>query len=172
MIPFSRAEPQLNKTMIETKTPFKAGETYLTRHKSTGSMGTAKVLHIQDSIDSMWCAHFDNSGTFKYVAIHDDMSGESHGHSMSDLIPPAPPMKRVPLGPEDVPPGSVIRFGDIPPWAAVISVSDTGIRFSHPRTGMEMWPFGDCLANSIMIKRPGEDWHPMWKEAPEDSTND
>jgi hypothetical protein len=85
---------------------------------------------------------------------------------------PAP--KRVPLGPEDVKPGSVFRWdcwgaqkGMQHSWAWIYYVGVYGIVVQIAL---------NCSATSISwakamdggsIKRPGEDWKPCWKEATE-----
>jgi hypothetical protein len=76
----------------------------------------------------------------------------------------------VPLGPEDVPPGSVIRG---PLWGnhswSSINVSDFGViwlgidRFSG--VGNHEMSWGRLMESGFEIKRPSEDWKPCKKEA-------
>jgi hypothetical protein len=67
----------------------------------------------------------------------------------------------VPLGPEDVPPGSVIRRLGDSGWCVVIAVGQSGISVT----------FGDAVSFEVamklgwQIKRPSEDWKPCKKEA-------
>ena len=72
-------------------------------------------------------------------------------------IKPEPVM--VPLGPQDVPPGSVIRHVGSEYWSLVIyanreivKLHDRGIKYEH-------------LCPTYEIKRPGEDWKPCYKPA-------
>lgn len=80
-----------------------------------------------------------------------------------DLIPPTPPKKRVPLGLEDVPPGSAIRLREWGSGYAIIS----GANYQ----GVSYW-FGaevrhllwEDLVDGDEILRPGGEWLPAWKE--------
>ena len=78
-------------------------------------------------------------------------------------IKPEPTM--VVLGPDDVPPGSVIRnaIADIG-WMAVVAVNFHDITVVLPggNTRNCTW---EVLKNSAVIKRPGEDWTPCHKPA-------
>lgn len=71
-------------------------------------------------------------------------------------IKPAPVM--VPLGPEDVPPGSAIRQSGGDGWAIITVVGTDGI--SWPT--VPECPY-DRLAATYEIKRPGEDWSFCYK---------
>ena len=79
----------------------------------------------------------------------------------------------VQLGPEDAPPGSVIRgplWGDHS-WSS-INVSDFGViwlgidRLSNGVSNHEM-SWGRLMESGFEVKRPGEDWKPCKKEASE-----
>ena len=73
-------------------------------------------------------------------------------------IKPEPVM--VPLGPEDVPPGSVIR-GGVDHWFFITQCHSDGIMFhSKVRDNRVLW---DELFTYWAIKRPGEDWQPCYK---------
>ena len=78
----------------------------------------------------------------------------------------APEPKRVPLGPEDVPPGSVVRanIGDGRGWCAVGTVLQktatvcTSIGFTT-----ETWE--QLMAHWDISRDGGKTWQPCWKEA-------
>jgi hypothetical protein len=75
-------------------------------------------------------------------------------------IKPEPIM--VPLGPEDVPPGSAIRMEHWADhtWKLVSSIDENQINF-----GQNSWSTYEALQKSFEIKRPGEDWMPCHKPA-------
>jgi hypothetical protein len=75
-------------------------------------------------------------------------------------IKPEPVM--VPLGPEDVPPGSVIRMDHWADhtWKLVSSIDENQINF-----GQNSWSTYEALQKCFEIKRPGEDWKPCHKPA-------
>lgn len=72
-------------------------------------------------------------------------------------VKPEPVM--VPLGPEDVPPGSVIRHVGSEYWSLVIYANREIVKL-HDR-GIKYEP----LYPTYEIKRPGEDWKPCHKPA-------
>jgi len=73
-------------------------------------------------------------------------------------IKPEPVM--VPLGPEDVPPGSAVRkIGDTK-WYLVVDGMKDGMNF-----GQVSWSTYEALQKCFEIKRPGEDWMPCHKPA-------
>ena len=73
-------------------------------------------------------------------------------------IKPEPVM--VPLGPEDVPPGSAVRkIGDTK-WYLVVDGMKDGMNF-----GQVSWSTYEALQKCFEIKRPGEDWKPCHKPA-------
>ena len=99
--------------------------------------------------------------------------GDVRGHLIFNMPPdryrikPEPGM--VPLGPEDVPVGSVIRCIEGPcksvdGWAAILSVEKYGmcITGQSNRTILFSW---DHLMEHSEIKRPGQDWQPCHKPA-------
>jgi hypothetical protein len=73
-------------------------------------------------------------------------------------VKPGPVM--VPLGPEDVPPGSVIRGIGFSEWWMVTSVAKIQIY-----CGERTWSTYESLQKNCEIKRPGEDWMPCHKPA-------
>ncbi len=73
-------------------------------------------------------------------------------------IKPEPVM--VPLGPEDVPPGSVIRYIGVPDWWMVSAVAKIQVNI-----GPRSWVTYEGLQKNCEIKRPGEDWMPCHKPA-------
>jgi hypothetical protein len=73
-------------------------------------------------------------------------------------IKPEPVM--IPLGPEDVPPGSVIRGIGFPEWWMV-----TGVAKIQINCGERTWSTYEALQKNCEIKRPGEDWMPCHKPA-------
>jgi len=74
---------------------------------------------------------------------------------------PVPP-KRVPLEPQDIPPGSALRLAKMPhEWFTVLNVVGQHI----------YWAVGTRIAAREIaslckweIERPGEDWKPCYKE--------
>jgi hypothetical protein len=70
----------------------------------------------------------------------------------------------VPLGPEDVPPGSVFSaFLNTPGYCYPSLVDEDGCFFaSRPSQEVVSW---EDLFDHWQIKRPGEDWKPCKKEA-------
>ena len=73
-------------------------------------------------------------------------------------IKPEPVM--VPLGPEDVPPGSGMRSIGGTQWWAVSSVAKTQVNLGQ--NGRSTY---ETLQKHSEIKRPGEDWMPCHKPA-------
>ena len=73
-------------------------------------------------------------------------------------VKPEPVM--VPLGPEDVPPGSAIR-GNAQHWFMVTDMENYGVKVSG-RDSLIDWAE---LQGYWEIKRPGEDWMPCHKPA-------
>jgi len=80
-----------------------------------------------------------------------------------------PESAKVPLGPEDVPPGSVIRgSGEIgyEGWCLITSCSLTGIRIwreCYPDNQKET-TWEQLKLSGSQIKIPGEDWKPCMKQ--------
>ncbi len=75
-----------------------------------------------------------------------------------------PEPKRVPLGPEDVPPGSVLNGGnDDSEWLLIHSINRRELRLSD-RNILTYEELSKC---GYRIKRPGQDWQPCWKEVSE-----
>ena len=76
-------------------------------------------------------------------------------------IKPEPVM--VPLGPEDVPPGSVLRKGHWPEhaWQMVVFVETTFITAGSNHLAY----YRELMGDNYFIKRPGEDWKPCHKPA-------
>jgi hypothetical protein len=77
-----------------------------------------------------------------------------------------PEPTRVPLGPEDVPPGSALRFklATAPePYWMITSVSSESIDIYSPRGFVKVgW---DRALSEMEIKRPGQDWQGCYKFA-------
>ncbi len=70
----------------------------------------------------------------------------------------APEPQTVPLGPEDVPPGSAIRCNSITTWILIVATSDSDVRtYGGDRLNWQE------LMRDWLIKRPGEDWQPCHK---------
>ncbi len=109
--------------------------------------------------------HKGNHGpVFKVSSIESDMYGlgDTHllfiGEGGYELATP----KLIPLGPEDVPIGSVIRnvnglTKQCGGWATIISVRPDGLNLNSNsnKTKLYSWKY---LFESSEIKRPGEDW--------------
>lgn len=70
-----------------------------------------------------------------------------------------PESATVPLGPDDVPPGSAIRSAD-GYWSIVTRLDVWGLDIGSRK----MIPWGELLLY-WQIKRPGEDWKPCHKPA-------
>lgn len=69
----------------------------------------------------------------------------------------------VPLGPEDVPPGSVLRKGCWPEhaWQMVVFVETTYITAGSNHLAY----YRELMDDNYFIKRPGEDWKLCHKPA-------
>jgi len=76
-------------------------------------------------------------------------------------IKPEPAM--IPLGPEDVPPGSVLRKGCWPEhaWQMVVFAGTTYITAGSNHLAY----YRELMDDNYFIKRPGEDWKPCHKPA-------
>jgi hypothetical protein len=68
----------------------------------------------------------------------------------------------VPLGPEDVPPGSVVRLAKVG-WLAVSECADEGLIVNSLAPDDISW--SRLMDDGWEIKRPGEDWAPCSKES-------
>lgn len=83
------------------------------------------------------------------------------------IVKPAPEPEYAPLGPEDVPPGSVLRgAGEVgyEGWCLITSCSLTGIRlWHHCDTNQTETKWETLMESDSEIKRPGEDWQPCKK---------
>lgn len=66
-----------------------------------------------------------------------------------------------PMGPEDVPPGSALRVTSGSEWFLISRASKFGVYFGS------LWVDYIELQGSWQIKRPGEDWSPCHKPAPD-----
>lgn len=137
--------------------PFKVGETYKTRggweasciyiRKKHGA--PLVVMHRMPNGDEVLGSHQPDG---RWLA-----SQEAPG----DLIPPAPPTVRVPLGPEDVPPGSAISKDPADGWYNVASVHRSGLK------AKSYWTWPELMRMEFQISRDGgKTWQPMWKEIP------
>lgn len=83
---------------------------------------------------------------------------------------PEPPKqkKRVPLGPEDVPPGSVIRMDGVDYWVMVTHCGPSTVSYYDGAAGDAI--FYRDLSTGWQIKRPTDtEWQPCWKEVDLDS---
>ncbi len=83
-------------------------------------------------------------------------------------FPAKPAPKAVPLGPEDVPPGSVIQGAgelDSPGWCLVTSCSRTGIRlWRHSADHQKEITWAGLKESGVFILRPGQtEWQPCSK---------
>jgi len=79
-------------------------------------------------------------------------------------IKPEPVM--VPLEPEDVPPGSLLRNKNVP-WTVVLAVTEVGFVVPSKFTTDVVHPYREAMEDGTEIKRPGEDWKPCCKPAGE-----
>lgn len=108
------------------------------------------------------------------------MSGDVASHNLRgrvieasvtayDLIPPAPPKKRVPLGPEDVPPGSCVKPSHAGEhgWLSVLATGAPigGVLVArHIGKDLFVYSFQGMHDLGWQIKRPGGEWLPCSKE--------
>lgn len=139
-------------------TPFKVGETYPDKegvhveiiHIRQDACGWPIIGIVRDTQHDTSCVR-----TYQLTGRHGNISG------LFDLIPPAKPKKRVPLGPEDVPPGSFVRYAASHAlWWSVLSVRAECIILAGSSFG-----WFACMEDGFLIKRPGDEfWQPMWKE--------
>jgi len=83
------------------------------------------------------------------------------------LKPEPEPVKMVPLGPWDFPPGSAVRMPRWRDglWSMVVEVLDDSIRYADCGKS-EHITFAALQSEHFFIKRPGEDWQPCEKPAP------
>lgn len=82
-------------------------------------------------------------------------------------IKPEPVM--VPLGPEDVEPGSVIRSTVNPNgWMTITFIRNEGVGLVRYKEDAHstFTPYAELLSGGFLIKRPGQDWRPCSKPAP------
>lgn len=160
-------EPKLNNPMSELKTPFKVGETYKTR-----GGWDAKVIYIRKSSELLPVIAIHFRGDEEHPETHTSLGSRFTNSTTADkydLIPPAPPMKRVPLTPADVPPGSVVSDRQHAPEMDCELV----LRWMPDTFGTRANNVGWARAckDGWQVKVPGGEWQPMWKEVPDDSTN-
>lgn len=79
----------------------------------------------------------------------------------------APETKRVPLGPEDFPPGTVVRKVGWTVWDAVIAVTDVGVYAGVAnQRHVKLVPYY-ALTNHERSTDFGKTWQPCWKESEE-----
>ena len=104
---------------------------------------------------------FEEEGMWSPIAWAADgiYHADSDESSPYDLMDYPEPKTTQPLGPDDVPPGSLVRHTSWPThkWDLVTSVRDDGVYCSACFTHWE------DLAKYYQIKRPGEDWKPCHK---------
>lgn len=79
---------------------------------------------------------------------------------------PLPPeKKRVPLGPEDVPPGSAVKHEALGVnWAMVIGLNSSGAVWQRTVDSTCYKKWNELMIEKFLILRPGGEWKPMWKE--------
>ena len=76
------------------------------------------------------------------------------------IVKPAPEPEYVPLGPDDVPPGSCLK--PKPTFCGWIIVSEVDSVAVHLHGGRSIY-WEDLMNNDWQIKRPSEDWQPCKK---------
>lgn len=87
------------------------------------------------------------------------------------IVPVAKPKKRVPLEPEDVVPGSVVRHPEWKPhsWRSPYKVNEYGMHWYSDGTNGESVPYRThpwplLMEQGWLIKRPTDtEWQPAWK---------
>lgn len=106
-----------------------------------GSVPDGFVLEYYDATDHSWGWSGLNDGTEQRFVMH---------YRLRSITP-----RQIPLGPEDVPPGSVFSYSPKHGWFNA-NVSPDGVNFfSHGSNGLVSW---EEAAKELQIKRPGEDW--------------
>jgi hypothetical protein len=77
-----------------------------------------------------------------------------------------PEPKRVPLGPEDVPPGSALRSRVWSPgnWSGVLSVSNCGVLIEGGHEKARLVGFLEAMGAWEISRDGGKTWQPCWKE--------
>lgn len=104
------------------------------------------------------CTHQTHHERFDACVTECIRGGGIHG-SKCIPVPPAPKMTE--LGPEDVPPGSVVRMLNEDGWCNIVFVSKDRIMIANGGSSITY----SALREQYEILRPGEDWKPCEKEA-------
>jgi hypothetical protein len=82
-----------------------------------------------------------------------------------------PKPQKVPLGPEDVPPGSVFRMiknSGKPGFTAAIGCNDSGVVLLDVHLSPQRISWGDLMARNQIKRQTDNDWQPCWKEVNHD----
>ena len=110
-----------------------------------------------------WAVSIEGDEDFSLADYYPGGSYLGEGESREDLVSEwvdSPEPEKVPLKPEDIPPGSAIKdIGVSETWRLITSISDSEVFYSCGSS--EAYHY---LKTNCEIKRPGEDWKPCWKE--------
>lgn len=153
-------------------TPDQLGEGYrlLLESEITNGRKRTRLINRWDKADNRWLAR-SWAGDHKNFTYCVPASTPFHWDKPKPKI-------RVPLGPEDVPPGSVFRRPrcHIVAWITPVSVLTTGIQYIDGSIGNIDERFWVDLVEHWQILRPGRDpftgWEPCWKEVEEKEGGD
>lgn len=141
---------------------FIVGQKYTTRSK-----GPAEVVEVKSRGGLR--VKVLNCGT----VLNYNERGKCLGFKEYDLLSVyVPPKKRrVPLGPEDVPPLSALRDPRLRPneWMLVTGVGQNYAHVSAARKSGEVrrYSYLELMNNEAEILRPNSTWQPAWKEIEE-----
>lgn len=127
-------------------------------------IGYRPLLEGEDirETDQFWNSRFIGFSEDIYSKADKKACGKFHvKHRTARPLPPI--KKRVPLGPEDIPPGSVVRTLGSDRWMFV-TASGKGEIYTAPCG----WTSYVSLCRSHEIKRPGEEWQAASKEVTEE----
>lgn len=105
-----------------------------------------------------WMESFDGWMQHPYTKVQTDSIKNDY---VAARRPLQPIKKIVPLGPRDIPAGSVFGSADWGDeiWCAPLSVEDRCVHFKDDHITYE-----NLKEHKWLIKRPGEDWMPCSKE--------
>jgi hypothetical protein len=129
------------------------------------------IAYRPDPYEALKKAHSEG----KVIQCFDEDAGlNGEWHDLSGVIfwdcpvtdyrvKPAPVM--VPLGPEDVPPGSVIRYIETFQWFAVLSVSENYVMVINRHAEHERLYFNDLMKYNEISRDGGKTWQKCEKEA-------
>lgn len=114
---------------------------------------------VSDFLAVGWINSIQGIKTWTRSGSYDDDGFPEH--DPQDLVEEWSEPEHVPLGPEDVPPGSAIRLSESTAgWWMIESAGPTGV-YDNGRSHFT-W---DYMQGHCDIKRPGDGWTDCWKDA-------